>query len=45
MLGVLKAGGGWLVLDPQQPSARRAQMIDEIQPWVVLETCFITAPP
>ncbi|MGH2900892.1 MAG: AMP-binding protein, partial [Solirubrobacteraceae bacterium] len=38
VLGVLKAGGAWLVLDPQQPSARRARMLEEIEPCAVLAT-------
>jgi amino acid adenylation domain-containing protein len=38
MLGVLKAGGAYLVLDPQQPAGRLARVVEESAPWAVLCT-------
>jgi amino acid adenylation domain-containing protein len=38
VLGVLKAGCAWLVLDPQQPAPRLARMAEEIAPRAVLAT-------
>ena len=36
VLGVLKAGGAYLPLDPSQPPARTAYMIDDARPHLVL---------
>ncbi|ATB34301.1 non-ribosomal peptide synthetase [Melittangium boletus] len=36
VLGVLKAGGAYLVLDPQQPTSRLARVVAESAPWAVL---------
>ena len=36
MLGILKAGGGWLSLDPSLPPERLAVLLDDARPPVVL---------
>ncbi len=36
LLAALKAGGAWVVLDPDQPAARLAQMLQDAAPAVVL---------
>ncbi|MEV4753292.1 amino acid adenylation domain-containing protein [Streptosporangium sp. NPDC049248] len=38
MLGVLKAGGVYVPVDPEYPSARRRAIIDDCRPVLVLET-------
>ncbi|ATB38937.1 non-ribosomal peptide synthetase [Cystobacter fuscus] len=38
LLGVLKAGGAYLVLDPRQPASRLARVLEESAPWAVLCT-------
>ncbi len=37
LLGVLKAGAAYLPLDPHEPPARRAQMLDEARPRYTLD--------
>ncbi|CAD1792148.1 amino acid adenylation domain-containing protein [Xanthomonas euroxanthea] len=36
MLGILKAGGAYLPLDPSSPAERRAQMLQDAQPALIL---------
>jgi amino acid adenylation domain-containing protein/FkbM family methyltransferase len=43
VLGVLKAGGAYLPLDPGQPKQRLTRMLDEARPLVVLTTSSLRA--
>ena len=43
LLGVLKAGGAYLPLDPEYPQARLAQMLEDAAPILVLSTRALRA--
>ncbi|HLO62362.1 MAG TPA: amino acid adenylation domain-containing protein, partial [Azonexus sp.] len=51
LLGILKAGGAWLPVDPDCPPARLAHILDEAQPAVLLSQAALrdrlpdTRPP
>ncbi|MDX3192981.1 amino acid adenylation domain-containing protein [Streptomyces sp. MN03-5084-2B] len=42
VLGVLKTGAAWLPLDPAQPAARRAAMVEDARPVLVLDADVTT---
>jgi amino acid adenylation domain-containing protein len=37
MLGVMKAGGAWVVLDPNYPAARHAEVLEIAKPFALVE--------
>ena len=45
LLGILKAGAAYLALDPDDPPARRKQIIDDASPLLVLTDTHTFPPP
>ncbi|WP_326954359.1 non-ribosomal peptide synthetase [Amycolatopsis sp. NBC_01286] len=43
LLGVLKAGGGYTLLDPELPEARRADAVDAVDARLVVDREFVAA--